>query len=220
MTPNLKLTKYRIPFSHTTQKILPNYGGNAGTQQSTVYFLKIILHNNMKYSHIVIVIICLRCQATSISFLSSAVQVPATFSPQLLKLVLAMQLISQSINPSDLWPKVPEILSQSLICFHWATLSENPIKMHCWIILNTPIYYLGLIFYVHIKSPNPKNPEGPTRQAPNPINWKPRPQIPNIRPQFQYPQPPYPCHNPGKKYSWQFGIIYFQLQLPIFTNLV
>ena len=37
------------------------------------------------------------------------------------------------------------------------------------------IIFPGLLFYVHIESPNPKNPEGPTLQAPNPINWKPQP---------------------------------------------
>ena len=49
------------------------------------------------------------------------------------------------------------------------------------------IFIPGLFFYVYIESPNPKNPEGPTPQAPNPINWKPQPQKPKIRPQ---PKPP------------------------------
>ena len=33
-----------------------------------------------------------------------------------------------------------------------------------------PFFFPGLFFYVYIESPNPKNPEGPTPQAPNPIN--------------------------------------------------
>ena len=32
------------------------------------------------------------------------------------------------------------------------------------------IFFPGLFFYVYIESPNPKNPEGSTPQAPNPIN--------------------------------------------------
>ena len=31
-------------------------------------------------------------------------------------------------------------------------------------------FFTGLFFYVYIESPNLKNPEGPTPQAPNPIN--------------------------------------------------
>ena len=47
-------------------------------------------------------------------------------------------------------------------------------------------FFPGLFFYVYIEGPNPKkNPEGPTQQAPNPINWKPQPQKPNLRPQFE-----------------------------------
>ena len=34
----------------------------------------------------------------------------------------------------------------------------------------------GLFCYFYIDSPNPKNLEGSTPQAPNPINWKPQPQ--------------------------------------------
>ena len=51
------------------------------------------------------------------------------------------------------------------------------------------IFFPGLFFYVHIESPNPKHPEGPTPQAPNPINRKPQPQKPNMKPQLQ-PKPP------------------------------
>ena len=47
-----------------------------------------------------------------------------------------------------------------------------------------------LFFYVYVESPNPKKPEGPTPQAPNPMNWKPQPQKPNIIPQPQNPKPP------------------------------
>ena len=36
-------------------------------------------------------------------------------------------------------------------------------------------FFPGLFFYVYIESPNPTNPEGPTPQALNPINWKPQP---------------------------------------------
>ena len=50
------------------------------------------------------------------------------------------------------------------------------------------IFFPGLFFYVYVESPNPKNPEGPTPQAPNPINWKPQPQKPKIRPQPQKPK--------------------------------
>ena len=35
---------------------------------------------------------------------------------------------------------------------------------------NAPFFFPGLFFYVYIESPNPKNPEGPTPQPPNPIN--------------------------------------------------
>ena len=31
-------------------------------------------------------------------------------------------------------------------------------------------FFPGLFFYVYIESPNPKNPEDPTPQAPNPTN--------------------------------------------------
>ena len=49
----------------------------------------------------------------------------------------------------------------------------------------TAPFFPGLFFYVYMESPSPKNPDGPTPQAPNPINWKPQPQNPNIRPQPQ-----------------------------------
>ena len=52
-----------------------------------------------------------------------------------------------------------------------------------------PFFFPGLFSYVYIESPNPKNPEGPTPQAQNPINWKPQPQKPKIRPQPQNPKP-------------------------------
>ena len=52
-----------------------------------------------------------------------------------------------------------------------------------------PFFFPGLFFYVYIESPNSKNPEGPTPQAPNPINWKHQPQKPNIRLQPQNPKP-------------------------------
>ena len=35
---------------------------------------------------------------------------------------------------------------------------------------SAPFFFPGLFFYVYIESPNPRNPEGPTPQAPNPIN--------------------------------------------------
>ena len=37
-------------------------------------------------------------------------------------------------------------------------------------ICDAPFFFPGLFFYVYIESSNPKNPEGPTPQAPNPIN--------------------------------------------------
>ena len=61
----------------------------------------------------------------------------------------------------------------------------NKLNMYAWRTIFSP----GLFFYVYIESPNPKNPEGPTPQAPNPINWKPQPQKPKIRPQPQNPKP-------------------------------
>ena len=59
-------------------------------------------------------------------------------------------------------------------------------------------FFPGLFFYVYIENPNPKNPEGPTPQTPNPINWKPQPQKLNIRPQPQNPKPPYMSKNKKK----------------------
>ena len=56
------------------------------------------------------------------------------------------------------------------------------------------IFFPGLFFYVYIESPNPKkNPENPTPQSPNPINWKAQPQKPNLREKSQK-------NNSGKKY--------------------
>ena len=52
-----------------------------------------------------------------------------------------------------------------------------------------PFFFPGLFFHVYIESQNPKNPEGPSPQAPNPINWKPQPQKPKIRTQPQNPKP-------------------------------
>ena len=36
-------------------------------------------------------------------------------------------------------------------------------------VFHAPFFFPGLYFYVYIESPNPKNPAGPTPQAPNPI---------------------------------------------------
>ena len=58
-------------------------------------------------------------------------------------------------------------------------------------VINAP-FFPGLFFYVHIKSSNPKNPEGPTPQAPNPITWKPQLHKPDLGP---YPQ----NHHKGAK---------------------
>ena len=55
-------------------------------------------------------------------------------------------------------------------------------------IRKAPFFSDGLFFYVYIETPNPKNPEGPTPQAPNPINWKPQPRKSKIRPQPQNPK--------------------------------
>ena len=47
------------------------------------------------------------------------------------------------------------------------------------------VFFPGILFY--IESPNlKKNPEGPTPQARNPINWNRQPQTPNPRPQPHY----------------------------------
>ena len=43
----------------------------------------------------------------------------------------------------------------------------------------------GSFFYVYIEIPNIKNVEGPTPQAPNPINWKP----PTPQTQYETPTP-------------------------------
>ena len=51
-------------------------------------------------------------------------------------------------------------------------------------------FFPGLLFYVYIESPNPKNPEDPTPQAPNPTNWKLQPQKSNLKPYPQNPKPP------------------------------
>ena len=50
-------------------------------------------------------------------------------------------------------------------------------------------FFPGLFFYVYIGSPNPNIPKGLTPQASNPINHKPQPQIPNLRPQSQNLKP-------------------------------
>ena len=55
--------------------------------------------------------------------------------------------------------------------------------------LGRTIFFPGLFFYVFIESPNPKNPEVPTLQAPNPINWKPQPQKPNMLLYYNTPTP-------------------------------
>ena len=47
------------------------------------------------------------------------------------------------------------------------------------------IFFPRVILLCLYREPKPKNPEGPTPQAPNPINWKPQPQKPKIRPQPQ-----------------------------------
>ena len=70
-------------------------------------------------------------------------------------------------------------------------------------------FFQGLFFYVYMESPSPKNPDGPTPQAPNPINWKPQLQKPNIRPQPQTTinEQKYEKvikNNPGKKYSSRY----------------
>ena len=56
-------------------------------------------------------------------------------------------------------------------------------------VLQALFFFPGLFFYVYIESPNPKNPAGPTPQAPNPINWKHQTQKPDTRPQPQNPKP-------------------------------
>ena len=64
------------------------------------------------------------------------------------------------------------------------------------------IFFPGLFFYVYIERPKPKNPEGPTPQAPNPIDWMPQPQKPKIRPQTTINDQKYEKiikNNPGKK---------------------
>ena len=70
----------------------------------------------------------------------------------------------------------------------------------------------GLLFYVYIESPNPKNPEGLTPQDPNPINFKIENPNPNNSIKGTKPQNPNHHNNeqkyenitknkPGKKYS-------------------
>ena len=66
------------------------------------------------------------------------------------------------------------------------------------ILCMSQLFYTGLFFYAYIESPNPKNSEGPTPQALNPINLKPQPQTPNTRPQPQNPKPPYMSKNKKK----------------------
>ena len=56
------------------------------------------------------------------------------------------------------------------------------IQLHC--------LFPGNFFSVYKESPNPKNPEDPTPQAPTPINWKTQPQKPNLRPKPQNPKQP------------------------------
>ena len=83
--------------------------------------------------------------------------------------------------------------------FHRISRATNKLR-----IISFPV----LFSYVYIESPNPTNPEGPTPQAPNPINWKHLPQKPNLRPK--------PAkirkiikNNPGKgkKYSTNFNLL-------------
>ena len=83
-------------------------------------------------------------------------------------------------------------------CVRWFDYLRYPIflfkilifKLKEWSYDRTAPFLSFLFFYVYVESPNPKKPEGPTPQAPNPINWKPQPQKPNIRPQDQNPKPP------------------------------
>ena len=53
------------------------------------------------------------------------------------------------------------------------------------------IFFPGLFFYVYIERPNPKNHEGPTPQAQNPINKKPQTQYktPTPNPQTTINEP-------------------------------
>ena len=57
-------------------------------------------------------------------------------------------------------------MSGYLNIFDWL-LKKAQTKIYC---IKGIIFFPGLSFYVHIESPNPKNPEGPTPQVSNPIN--------------------------------------------------
>ena len=51
-------------------------------------------------------------------------------------------------------------------------------------------FFPGLLFYVYIESPSPKNPGGPHHRPKTPSTDKPEPQKPNLRPQIENPKPP------------------------------
>ena len=66
------------------------------------------------------------------------------------------------------WSNITSVTdpNSKAIAIH-STIS-NIVNRHCPI--KCTIFFPGLFFYVYIESPNTKNPEGPTPQAPNPIN--------------------------------------------------
>ena len=79
---------------------------------------------------------------------------------------------------------------------HWSVVFEC---LNCFVLISgafrvvvveAPFFFPGLFFYVYIESPNPKNPEGPTPQAPNPINWKPQPKKTQNKTPTPKPQTP------------------------------
>ena len=43
-----------------------------------------------------------------------------------------------NISTSNLSLEFPEILSQTLICYHWLSVSGNSKRMHCGILINMP----------------------------------------------------------------------------------